>query len=162
MGFTPQEARTALATTGSGADVQAAIESLLNGPQSSAQPPGRSSPLRRRTSAEEEVAAYEWRERRSLQGESTGGRERSSSPHELEQHQRGGSGLNTVQLREQADKYLAQAGEIGLNVFNKANAFLSQGKAQLQKVYEERRTATSENIISDPRSKMSGRPRWAT
>ncbi len=125
MGFTPQEARAALVATGSGVDVQAAIESLLGGSQDFSQTPGRPSPPRRRTLAEEEVAAYEWRERRHLQPESTGRRERSSSPHELEQHHSGG------------------------------------GKAQLQRVYEER-TATSGNIVSDERSKMSGRPRWAT
>ena len=163
MGFMPQEARTALAATGSGVDVQAALESLLNEPRSPAQRPSRPSPPRRRTSAEEEVASHERRERererRHRQPERDRGRGRSSSPHELDRHQSGGSSLNAAQLREQADRYLAQASEIGLSVFNKANAFLSQGKAQLQKAYEERRTG---NIASDPRSKMSGRPHWAS
>jgi tetratricopeptide (TPR) repeat protein len=52
-----------------------------------------------------------------------------------------------------ADKILAQATEIGSNLFSRANAFWKQGKEQMQKVYEE----ASKGPAAPP---SDGRPKW--
>ncbi|KAF8324584.1 uncharacterized protein EI90DRAFT_3129764 [Cantharellus anzutake] len=159
MGFAPQEARAALASTASGVDVQAALETLLNGSRDTPRSPR----PRRPASAEDETAGYEWRERGRERRHHTGagGSDDSSPSREIELKQQiGGSGLNAAQLKEQADKYLAQASEIGLSMFTKANALLSQGRAQLQKAYEDRRGA-SETNISGSRLRTGERLSWA-
>lgn len=57
------------------------------------------------------------------------------------------------QLQDRADKLLAQASEIGANMFNRANAFWKEGKEKVQKAYEERTAPTKAKVVD-------GRPRW--
>jgi tetratricopeptide (TPR) repeat protein len=62
----------------------------------------------------------------------------------------------------QADKILAQASEIGMNVFSKANSLWSQGKERAQKLYEERQAAfaAAERANGNKAKDGDGRPRW--
>ena len=130
MGFTPQQARTALAATDSGVNVQEALDSLLaaNAIDSEPeQPPRRSRP----------------REPEDVHAPSTS-RSRTQTP--AVDSPTGPGALN-------ADKILAQATEIGTNLFSRANAFWKQGKEQMQKVYEE----ASKGSVAPP---PDGRPKW--
>jgi tetratricopeptide (TPR) repeat protein len=130
MGFTPQQARTALAGTDSGVNVQEALDSLLaaNTVGSELEPP----PRRSRP-----------REPEDLRVPSTS-RSRTQTP--AVDSPAGSGALNT-------DKILAQATEIGSNLFSRANAFWKQGKEQMQKVYEE----ASKPSATPP---SDGRPKW--
>ena len=130
MGFTPQQARTALAATNSGVNVQEALDSLL---ASNAVDTGIEEPPRRSQPREPE----------DLHGTSTS-RSRTQTP--FTDPSAGPGALNT-------DKILAQATEIGSNLFNRANAFWKQGKEQMQKVYEE----ASKGSAAPP---SDGRPKW--
>ena len=130
MGFTPQQARTALAATNSGVDVQEALDSLLAFNVVDAeieQPPRRSRP----------------REPEDSHAPSTS-RSRTQTPST--DPSAGPGALN-------ADKILAQATEMGSSLFNRANAFWKQGKEQMQKVYEE----ASKGSAAPP---SDGRPKW--
>jgi tetratricopeptide (TPR) repeat protein len=129
MGFTPQQARTALAATDSGVNVQEALDSLLaaNAVDSELdQPPRRSQP----------------READDLRASTS--RSRTQTP--AADSSTGPGALN-------ADKILAQATEIGSNLFSRANAFWKQGKEQMQKAYEE----ASKGSATPP---SDGRPKW--
>ena len=145
MGFGPTEARNALAATDTGTNVEAALEFLLaeresSGPSRPSPPP----PERRRNPPRPQgLPDNELRPpvRRRPTDPLTA---RDKPPNE---------GPSNIQ--DQADKLLAQASEIGLNVFNKANAFWSQGKEKVQKVYEER-----VNTTQPATQKQGGRPRW--
>jgi len=130
MGFTPQQARTALAATNSGVNVQEALDSLLalNAVDTEfEQPPRRSRP----------------REPDDSHGPSTS---RSRTQTSSADPSAGPGALNT-------DKILAQATEIGSSLFNRANAFWKQGKEQMQKVYEEASKGS-------PTPPSDGRPKW--
>ena len=130
MGFTLQQARTALAATDSGVNVQEALDSLLaaNTVDSELeQPPHRSRP----------------REPEDLHALSTS-RSRTQTPAVDPS-----AGLGSLN----ADKILAQATEIGSNLFSRANTFWKQGKEQMQKVYEE----ASKGSVTPP---SDGRPKW--
>ena len=59
-------------------------------------------------------------------------------------------------MQEHADKLLAQASEIGLNMFNRANAFWKEGKEKALKAYEERAAASRQ---ATPPAR-NGRPKW--
>ncbi|TDL17117.1 hypothetical protein BD410DRAFT_831650 [Rickenella mellea] len=50
----------------------------------------------------------------------------------------GGSGGTAADLQDRADKLLAQASELGMSVFSRANAFWREGREKVVKVYEER------------------------
>ena len=78
-------------------------------------------------------------------------RQTSSSGH-LERPSTQSPSLLSEEMQERADKLLAQASTIGLNVFNKANAFWKDGKDRVQKVYEER--------SGKAKAPLDGRPRW--
>lgn len=193
MGFSPQQARIALAATDTGIDVQAALDSLLNAASAENSHPsnGRDSGDSGRQLSEEEAwerrEAERERQRRRRNGGGGGapsGREaplatqRESAPNrERERPDDDPSSAAATetaqQLREQADKVLLQASEIGLNVFKTANAFWSSGKAQLQKAYEERKAAAGGASPANGASAAAGpggaggagrggRPRWAT
>ena len=130
MGFIPQQARDALAATDSGVNVQEALDCLLaaNAVDSEPeQPPRRSRP----------------REPEDLRVLPTA-RSRTQAP--ATDSSTGSGTLNT-------DKILAQATEIGSNLFTRANAFWKQGKEQMQKAYEEASKASA-----TPPS--DGRPKW--
>ena len=144
MGFGPIEARNALAATDTGINVEAALEMLLGereGTSPSRTPPAL--PERRRTHQRPQVD--EPRPpipRRSTDPAIT----RDSPPND-----------SPANIQDQADKILAQASEIGLNMFSKANALWSQGKEKVQKAYEERINAT-QTVTTQQR--RSNRPRW--
>ena len=130
MGFTPQQARTALAATDSGVNVQEALDSLLaaNMVDSEVEQPSRRSRPR---------------EPEDLHAPSTS-RSRTQTP--AVDSLAGSGALN-------ADKILAQATEIGSNLFSRANAFWKQGKEQVQKAYEE----AAKGSATPP---SDGRPKW--
>lgn len=143
MGFGPIEARSALAATDTGINVEAALEMLLAEREDSG--PSRPVPPQRRRKLQHPLQANEPRPpipRRSTDPATT----RDNSPNE---------GPSNIQ--DQADKLLAQASEIGMNMFSRANAFWSQGKEKVQKVYEERVNVTQ---TTTAQQKQSGRPRW--
>jgi tetratricopeptide (TPR) repeat protein len=138
MGFTPEQARLALAATDTGLDVEAALESLLaaggdvTSPEMQEQPEYPASPPRHRPMPREAVDP---------------GRARGS----------GTSTPSNTSANFQADKLLAQASEIGLSMFTKANAFWNQGKELAQKAYEE---GKKQAAASGPTPSNDGRPRW--
>lgn len=143
MGFGPIEARNALAATDSGVNVEAALEILLAEREVSS--PSRTSPVppERRPPP---------RPRDPQDGESRPSvRRRQTDPTTTRDRP-----PNTGPSNIQADKLLAQASEIGLNMFTRANALWSQGKEKVQKAYEERVNATQ----ATTQSKQGGRPRW--
>ncbi|KAL7282710.1 hypothetical protein ACG7TL_004184 [Trametes sanguinea] len=169
MGFSIQQARVALAATDTGLDVQAALEMLLsNGAGSSTPAPeqeGRRRPQRepgheRYYSSDEEHAASPPQRQRPP----------ARSPPQAERASRDRPAREGVmpssesqrKLQEQADKLLAQASEIGLSMFSRANAFWKEGKERVQKVYEERAAAvagSSRQAGADP-ARRAGRPKW--
>jgi len=127
MGFSPQQARVALAATDTGLDVQAALETLLAGgagdaptpPLSShdrdyeARPPPRRPPNQRVNSNRDQEPPL-------------------STDREVQQSQ---------ELNVQAEKIIAQASEIGISVLNRANAFWKESEEKAQWIYEERASA---------------------
>ncbi|KAF8627930.1 hypothetical protein AX17_006085 [Amanita inopinata Kibby_2008] len=144
MGFSVQQARVALAATDTGLDVQAALETLLsNGAASSSLPP---SP----TMQPPAPAALPRGQRDRVRE-----RNRPSSSSSQRESER------DANFQEQADKLLAQASEIGLNMLSKASVFWREGKERVQKVYEERSTSTGlVGGAKRPASGSSGRPKW--
>lgn len=146
MGFSVQQARIALASTSTGLDVQAALDTLLsNG--AGAPSPRHTPPLPTRERERRPAPRNRERERERQ-------RERDTpSPQSLAQSQ-----SQTDSIQEQADKLIAQASEIGLSVFNKANAFWNQGKEKVQKAYEERAKSTASG--SGGGGGGGGRPKW--
>ncbi|KAF5380656.1 hypothetical protein D9757_007001 [Collybiopsis confluens] len=135
MGFSLHQARAALASTSSGQDIQAALESLIapRRPSPPSPDPERSPPM-----SHTPVPKQRQRTHQDLPSE--------------------GSGTS------QTDNILSQASELGFNLFNRANAAWKEGKERVQKVYGERRAAMSEEG-SDSSRRNSGRstptrPKW--
>ncbi|KAG8867017.1 hypothetical protein FS842_006678 [Serendipita sp. 407] len=144
MGFTPEQARIALASTDTGTDVEAALESLLAAagdvtsldalrppePQASPRPVSRTN--------------------------RTGTPSQSREPQRRESEPRSSAASGSTPSGQfQADKLLAQASEVGFSVFTKATAFWNQGKEAVQKAYEE--SLRSTNGTPTP---ADGRPKW--
>jgi len=147
MGFGPIEARNALAATDTGINVEAALEMLLAERESSS--PSRTSPgppERRRTT--QHLQDLEDEEPRPAV------RRRPTDTASTRDKPLNGGSSN---IQDQADKLLAQASEIGMNVFSKANALWSQGKEKVQKVYEEKVNVTQ---TATTQQRQTGRPRW--
>ncbi|KAH8092472.1 hypothetical protein BXZ70DRAFT_951043 [Cristinia sonorae] len=155
MGFSPQQARVALASTETGLDVQAALETLIaNGAASdaasSSRPPPRNrepeGARRRLTDEDENVIPPR---RRQPGAAPPRGREHDTpSP---------AGGESQVNLQEQADKLLAQASEIGLSVFNRAGALWKQGREKVQQAYEEQKAVRGGGSATGVKD---GRPKW--
>lgn len=147
MGFGPIEARNALAATDTGLNVEAAVEMLLaeRGAPSpittSPAPPERRRATQRSQSPQDDELRPPVRRRPTNPAVA-----RDSPPTE-----------GAPNIQDQADKLLAQASEIGINVFSKANALWSQGKEKLQKAYEERVIATQTTTVQQS---QGARPRW--
>ena len=140
MGFGPIEARSALAATDTGINVEAALEMLLAEREDSG--PSRPAPPQRRRKLQHPLQASEPRPpipRRSTDPATT----RDNPPND---------GPSNIQ--DQADKLLAQASEIGMNMFSRANAFWSQGKEKVQKVYEERVNVTQTTTAQQKQSEI--------
>ncbi|TFK74509.1 hypothetical protein BDN72DRAFT_833502 [Pluteus cervinus] len=137
MGFSVQQARVALAATDTGLDVQAALEMLLANGAAGPEPLRTSSPP---SPPEQRPPRTKPRPRPQRAGSTT---TRDQTPD------------SEVNIQAQADKILAQASEIGFNMFNRANALWRDGKEKVAKVYEERTTTRSSNGTPNP-----GKPRW--
>ncbi|TDL22849.1 hypothetical protein BD410DRAFT_769877 [Rickenella mellea] len=83
-----------------------------------------------------------------------------------------GAGGTAPDLQDRADKLLAQASEIGMSMFSRANAFWREGKEKVVKVYEERAVggaatssaaaATTPQRRGTPTGDVGGkiRPKW--
>ncbi|KLO06917.1 hypothetical protein SCHPADRAFT_1002045 [Schizopora paradoxa] len=133
MGFSPQQARVALAATETGVDVQLALEMLLsNGVGGSG---GEDSSPPSAPSSQQQRERERTRPRPSRHGSQRQEQDRTQTPSGAP----GGTGAGTsgVDLQEKADKLLAQASELGMNVFSRAGALWKEGKARAQRVYEE-------------------------
>jgi len=161
MGFSPQQARIALASTETGLDVQAALETLLsNGTASSSTPPRQDSPDLDQGPRERYDGRYDdgdnYRERFHRQRSDDSRRTAPSRSHPAREPD--SSSQRQEAYQQQADKLIAQASEIGLTVLNRASAFWKGGKEKVQKVYEEH--AVTKTANDGPRPALSGRPRW--
>ncbi|KAN0062971.1 auxilin-like clathrin-binding protein required for normal clathrin function [Thecaphora frezii] len=164
MGFSPQQARSALAQTESGLDVQAALELLMVGTgevdQQHEADERLAEQLQRQeaaadSDADAELKAYEAKEaerrRRRRMGPSrdaTGAseadvRNTSSNPWVPSRNATPSSQVAASEWQQQADQLYAQASEIGANMLGKASAFWSSAKAQAQKALEERQRASA-------------------
>lgn len=165
MGFSIQEARIALASTDTGLDVQAALETLLSngvGSQPSAEsppPPSRErsqSTQQRRSRYEDSDEERNEAQRQAPPPPRIAPRRRDREPAARD----GSSPASDTQrtLQEHADKFVAQASEIGINLFNRANAFWKEGKEKVQKAYEERAAASKAGNADQ--SHRNGRPKW--
>jgi len=147
MGFGPIEARNALAATDTGINVEAALEMLLaeresSGPlRASPEPPERRRTAQRLQDLQDDEPRPPVRRRPTDPDLTRGERSNGDSPN----------------IQDQADKLLAQASEIGMSVFSRANALWSQGKEKVQKVYEERVSVTQ---TTTTQQRLAGRPRW--
>ena len=146
MGFSIEQARVALAATDTGLNVEAALETLLaSGAADPDQPPPRTQPRVREPP------------RDAPRRPADEGRRRPA-PTSRPSRDTPSPGVGDAQrnIQDQADKLLAQASEIGLNMFNRANAFWKEGKERVQKAYEERQKATG----SGGGQTRDGRPKW--
>ena len=166
MGFSVSQAKKALAATADGKDVQAALESLLNGGGNGGGNVHESSPI---------PPPHHPNVRGPPKGQKE--RERERKERELQRSRREdtstsftGSGPTTAaDIQDQADKLLLQASEIGLSVLSRASAFWKEGKEKVVKVMEERGGGTGggyeergrgKNVEGRPRGGGDGRPKW--
>lgn len=162
MGFSPSQARSALAATESGVDVEAALETLLAGQGRSDSPAngprdgGRPRAPERIEDMDDDAIAKEAAERR---------RRRRQGPSRATTEQPDGDrDGSTPDFNVQADKLLSQASEIGLNMFTKANSLWNTGKERAQKLYEERAAALAaeagRKTSGTSSATFDGRPKW--
>ena len=143
MGFTPSQARQALAKTASGVDVEAALETLLASSLSH---------------SHIEAGDEEFSARRRQREENTRSRvpDREQSRIVATNGKAGRSGASTPDLGVQTDKIMAQATEIGQTMFSKASSFWSAGKERAMKIYEEQRRVAD----LERQTMKDGKPRW--
>lgn len=161
MGFSPSAAKEALASTESGEDVETAAAMLLSagggsrsagaaaaGSASDDDDDEQQQERERQRKEEEEVE----RRRRRRQGPSRSAvaPDRAPSPANRPETP---SGDLVAPLQD----LLATTNLIGQSVFNRANAFWSSSKQQVQKAYEERQKANGSPAPGMPRD---GRPKW--
>ena len=156
MGFSPSQARAALASTESGLDVQEALEKLLSDTyKPSPTPPEQMAPggpQRQRDPLQD----YDgWNDEQNDMS--------SSRRHPQHQHRpsrdRPASSSSEANYQQQADKIITQASEIGSQLFQRANAFWKEGKSKVQKVYEDR-ASSSRGSTKAYGEGQNGRPRW--
>ena len=156
MGFSPQQARVALAATDTGLDVQAALETLLANGAGSTPPPEH--PQNR-----DRGRAYyqDPHERDDVDPALSRQRIPARRDRQREAPARENSALGEKNIQEQADKLIAQASEIGLSMFNRANALWKQGKEKVQQAYEERASTSGSSAPSGSRGpRNDSRPKW--
>ncbi|KAJ8454245.1 hypothetical protein ONZ51_g13140 [Trametes cubensis] len=153
MGFSIQQARVALAATDTGLDVQAALDMLLSNDLHANQATSVTTVLMRKRDHYRRANSSVPPTRSPPQTQRPA-RDRPAREGPL-------SAEAQKNLQEQADKLLAQASEIGLNMFNRANAFWKEGKERVQRAYEERAaTAGSSRQTTAPGVGRGGRPKW--
>lgn len=152
MGFSPDQARLALTATDTGLDVQQALEMLLSN--------GAGAEESALVSGEPHTSDFEFRDRdeddyeRPPPARSRRAAQEHASPSSAALASRRAGQTppaSTNDMQDKADKLLAQASEIGLSMFNRANALLKDGRERMQKAYEER--------AAKPKP-TDGRPRW--
>ncbi|CAA7269810.1 unnamed protein product [Cyclocybe aegerita] len=158
MGFSVAQARQALAQTKDGQDVQAALDSLLGGGGDSGAGSSRAPERPPERDREQPHPPPPTRTRSAPKG----AKERDRERQERLRRERQDSNDTVAEIQDQADKILAQASEIGLNMFSKASAFWKEGKDKVVKVYEERTAASSAAGIAGrpPAVRTDGRPKW--
>ncbi|KAL1407171.1 auxilin-like clathrin-binding protein required for normal clathrin function [Vanrija albida] len=158
MGFSPAQARAALAATATGEDVQAAIESLL--PASGRASRGDQRPRSRGPEdfeADDERVAREMQlreeQRRARHAARRAGPSREAPRQQLDQDDEGG---------DQVDRIMAQATEVGSSMLSAATSFWNRSKEQALKVYEEQRRNLDAQQAAKRGNKppTDGRPRW--
>ncbi|WVQ94257.1 hypothetical protein IAU59_001336 [Kwoniella sp. CBS 9459] len=170
MGFSPTQARQALAKTVTGLDVQAALEILLGGNASTSSDsrdrrqdefPEDDDDLVERERQRREEEERERRRRRRAGPARDSVRARTNEEREQDR---------AVSTEDPTEKYLAQASEIGANMFSKATSFWNSSKEKALKVYEEQRKAMEANAAAAAakdgegarRPVRDGRPKWMT
>lgn len=143
MGFSPIQARQALATTASGLDVSAAIEMLLEEQKNNA-----SSHQERASESDYKMARRLQREEERMRPE----RRTAARPDRRDESAKA-NGIEVPQeWQKQADQIYSQASEIGASMFSKANALWSTAKAQAQKALDDRNLGGTESGQSSGRS----------
>ncbi|KAI0307008.1 hypothetical protein B0F90DRAFT_1807722 [Multifurca ochricompacta] len=150
IGFSPDQARAALASTESGVDVQAALETLLSeAPQSSSAAPEQLPSGGSRRTRDRHLDNDDWGDEQQDLDPS-----RRRFRKQLHSSQERPPPSSETNYQQQTDKIIAQASEIGSQLFQRANAFWKEGKSRMQKAYEERagNSGYSEG--------HSGRPKW--
>lgn len=160
MGFSPAAAREALASTDSGEDVETAAAILLSdggdtgsrGGQadSSGEDEDEDFVERERQRKEDEEAE---RKRRRRQGPSRSAVTSNTPSSRARTPEPNASGEMVAPLQD----LLATTNLLGQTVFNRANAFWSQSKQQVQKAYEERQRANASPAGGPVKD---GRPKW--
>ncbi|KAF9254114.1 hypothetical protein L218DRAFT_1082480 [Marasmius fiardii PR-910] len=171
MGFSITQAKTALAATDDGEDVQGALDILISNGATEGGSRSRST----KSSPDEENERERERERHDNRrpelherpvGQRQGsGRDRQgfdrTSTASLRQRERE-DGAQTQNISEQADKLLAQASTIGLSLFNRANAAWKGAGERVQKAYEEHLASNERPKASgsSTRGPSDGRPKW--
>ena len=156
MGFSPDQARAALASTESGLDIQAALEGLLS-EQSRSSPV----PAAPRASGGSRVVRDRFQDDDGWGIEEQQSEPPRQHPRQQTQPSRDRCPLSSSETnyQQQADKIIAQASEIGSQIFQRANAFWKEGKSKVSKAYEDRTTSSragSKGYNEGP----SGRPKW--
>ncbi|PWN94076.1 hypothetical protein FA10DRAFT_264667 [Acaromyces ingoldii] len=134
MGFSPFEAREALARTGN--DESAALEQLLASSSSS-----KATERPSHSSQEQEDRRYAERLQRreqAAQRPPASSNGRNGPERKRREDERDAAEDGQVDWQKQADQIYAQASELGASVFSKANAFWTTAKAQAQRALEER------------------------
>ncbi|KAH9484618.1 UBA domain-containing protein 7 [Psilocybe cubensis] len=176
MGFSITQAKKALAGTKDGMDVQAALESLLGGGASGSRsgtpppaPPVAAPAPAAAARARGPPKGQKERERERLEKQRLAAGAASSSSG-ASGSGISGSALNADNITEQADKLIAQASELGMNMFSKASAFWREGKERVVKAYEEREAgggiaalapgAKARGVGKSGVSGAGGRPKW--
>jgi tetratricopeptide (TPR) repeat protein len=157
MGFSPAQARSALAQTQSGVDVQAALESLLTALAGSSQAPddfGEEDRVMRERSRREEDEAERRRRRRA-------GPSRDSVRARTKEEVRSSTPRGESEYGEQADKIIAQASEMGQSFLKGATSFWNASKEKALRAYEEQRRAMEAGQEGRRKEvRTDGRPRW--
>lgn len=132
MGFSVTQAKTALAATETGVEIQAALDLLLaNG---AARPSPSSQPSSHPHTDSRPKSRFNQRPTRPDR--------ETPSPSKQESN-----------LQNQADKLLAQAGELGLSLFNR----MREGSKRVQQVYLENFAESSASAEKDNKKKV---PKW--
>ena len=170
MGFSIEQAKVALASTDSGLDVEAALETLLSqAPEGDGTYNELDDESRQHTDDSEDVAPQTQQRRRPKARHSP---EHSAPLQSSDDLDRPGlrrappsssSGINTDQLQQHADRLLTQASDFGMSMWKNANVFWKEGKERVVKAYEEQTKGTrSPNTSASKGGKQSGsnRPKW--
>lgn len=155
MGFSPAQARSALAQTDTGVNVQAALESLLATQADSSlnDDLDEDRVVHERSRREEEEAE---RRRRRRAGPS-----RASVQVRTAEQIRNSTPKAESEYSEQADKLIAQASEMGQSFLKGATSFWNSGKEKALRAYEEQRRALEAGQEGRRKEiRTDGRPRW--